>query len=279
MRCPAVQGHGRGIDPIRRAEEAAMPQVMDVHENRRSPRVAAQGASVLPPGADERIAGSGVMGLAFESGDYFSLRCMTPSFGDPYTAVWHRNPDEEWVVYTTTAPELSCERYIGAACAHPSVRTPIDVEWLDDWTLRVSVPGILEWTVALTTTPVTRAMSAAGRLMPHGMWVNRAVLAWMGRMAGPALGVGKVRLSGVMPNRQRFTAAPVEIWKVVESRATILDRDAGAPKPLPRQTRLGGFWLPQRGIFMCGFGHFENFDPERHVSAAAHNRELLTRTV
>jgi hypothetical protein len=28
-----------------------------------------------------------------------------------------------------------------------------------------------------------------------------------------------------------------------------------------------------------GFGPFENFANERHVSAAAHNRELLTRTV
>lgn len=241
------------------------------------PRAAVEAASELPRGSDERIAGSGVMGLAFESGDYLSLRCMKPSFGDQYTAVWHRNADDEWTVYSTATPQFSCERYIGAACAHPSVRTEIDVEWLDERTVRVSIPGTLDWTVAVTSTPVTRVMSAMGRLMPHSMWVNRAVLASMGRMAGPMLGVGKVRLSGVMPNRQRFTAAPVEIWAVQTSRATLFGRDLGIPKPLTEQTRISDFWLPQKGIFMRGFGHFENFDGERHVSATVHNEELLAR--
>jgi hypothetical protein len=244
---------------------------------KRTPRAAAGAASELPPGRDERIAGSGVMGLAFESGDYLSLRCMMPSFGDFYTAVWHRNADDEWTVYSTADPEHSCERYIGAACAHPSVRSKINVEWLDEWTLRVSIPDALDWTIALTSTAVTRVMTAMGRVMPHGMWVNRAVLTGVGHMAGPMLGVGKVRLSGVMPNHQRFTAAPVEIWAVQKSRATLFGRDLGTPKPLRRQTRIGGFWLPQKGIFMRGFGHYENFDAERHISATAHNEELLAR--
>ena len=226
----------------------------------------------------ERIDGSGVMGLAFSSGDYLALRSMTPSFGDAYVAVWHRTPDDEWGVYTTAAPELSCERYIGAACARPSTRSPIDVEWLDERTLRVSIPGVLEWTVAVRTTAMTRLMSAFGRRMPNALWGNRVVLAGMGRMSGPTLGVGKVRLSGTMPNGQWFTAAPVEIWAVEDSRATLHGHDLGSPKPLRQQTRLGGFWLPQRGIFMRGFGTFETFDPERHVSAAVHDAELVTRS-
>jgi hypothetical protein len=223
----------------------------------------------------ERLDGSGVMGLAFASGDYLSLRCMTPSFGAAYTAVWHRTPDGEWGVYTTTTPELSCERYVGAACSRPSTRTEIAVEWLDDRTLRVSVPAVLDWTIALRTTPVTRLMSAIGRRMPQALWANRFVLACMGRVAGPALGVGRVRLSGLMPNGQWFTAAPVEIWAVEDSRATLAGRSLGAPRPLVEQTRLGGFWLPQNGIFMRGFGDFESFDPDRHVSAAAHDAELV----
>ena len=246
--------------------------------DKRTPRTAAEAIPVLPFGSDERIAGSGIMGLAFESGDYLSLRCMSASFGDPYIAVWHRSAEGEWIVYSTADPGHSCERYIGAACAHPSVRTQIGVDWLDEQTVRVSIPDALDWTIALTSTPVTRAMTAMGRRMPHWMWVNPAVLAWMGRMAGPMLGVGKVRLSGVMPNGQRFTAAPVEIWAVQESRATIFGRDPGTPRALGRQIRIGSFWLPQKGIFMRGFGHFESFDAERHVSATAHHEQLLARS-
>jgi len=97
----------------------------------------------------------------------------------------------------------------------------------------------------------------------------------MGRIAGPMLGVGKVRLAGDMPNGQRFTAAPVRIWAVENSLATLAGRDLGAPQPLRVQARIGGFWLPQHGIFMRGFAHFDAFDPVRHISAAERQRELL----
>jgi len=38
---------------------------------------------------------------------------------------------------------------------------------------------------------------------------------------------------------------------------------------------MGDFWLPQHGVFMRGFSHFDVFDPARHVSGAARQRELL----
>lgn len=243
----------------------------------RSPRSAAEDAATLPPGEDERIAGTGVMGLAFSSGDYLSLRCMAASFADPYRALWHRSADGDLTVYSTADPAHSCERFIGAACTRPSVRTEIGLEWSDDWTLRVTVPGTLDWSLALTTTPVTRMMSGMGRRMSYGMWSSPVVLAMMGRLAGPMLGVGRVRLAGLMPNGQHFIAAPAEIWAVQDSRASLCGRDLGTPGPLPMQASLGGFWLPQRGIFMRGFGHFDAFDPAHHVSAAAHNDRLLAR--
>ena len=92
-----------------------------------TPRAVAEGAEAapsLPPGDDERISGYGVMGLSFASGDYLVLRCMTAaSFGSGYRAVWHRGPAGDWTVYSTAEPEHSCERYIGAACSHPSTGT------------------------------------------------------------------------------------------------------------------------------------------------------------
>lgn len=244
---------------------------------RRTPQSVAQTAHPLPPGSDERISGWGVMGLPFESGDYLALRCMSASFGDPYVAVWHRFPDGDWQVYSTADPVHSCERFIGAACARGSARSAIETEWLDEHTLRVRIPGTLDWTIAVRTTFVTRMMSSMGRAMPHWMWVRRSVLALMGRMAGPMLGVGKVRLSGTMPNRQAFTAAPVEIWAVQDSRAILDGRDLGTPAALSTQDRLGGFWLPQRGIFMRGFGHFDTFDPSRHLPADTTTDAVLNR--
>jgi len=244
-----------------------------------APRVVAEDAEAapsLPPGDGEWISGYGVMGLSFASGDYLALRSMTAaSFGAGYRALWHRGPEGDWTVYSTSDPEHSCERYIGAACSHPSVRADIEVEWLDDQTLRVRVGDTLDWTVALRHTLVTRMMTAMGRAMPLWMWTSSVILALMGRIAGPMLGVGKVRLAGDMPNGQRFTAAPVRIWAIENSMATLAGRDLGAPQPLPAQARIGGFWLPQHGIFMRGFAHFDAFDPVRHISAAERQRELL----
>ena len=40
--------------------------------------------------------------------------------------------------------------------------------------------------------------------------------------------------------------------------------EIGPPGPLPKQTRLADFWLPQRGIFSVGETSFEDFDPTRH---------------
>jgi hypothetical protein len=159
-------------------------------------------------------------------------------------------------------------------CSHPSIRSAIDVTWLDERTVHVTIDGTLDWTIALTSTPVTRIMTFMCRLMPHWMWTNPALLSLMGRMSGPMLDVGKVRLTGWMPNGQHFAMAPLRIWAIEESRATLDGQDLGVPQRLATQTRLGGFWLPQRGLFMTGFVHFDAFDATKHISAAEHDREL-----
>ena len=107
-------------------------------------------------------------------------------------------------------------------------------------------------------------MSAIGRRLPDGAWTNRVVLGAIGRAAGPTLGAGQVRLSGTVPNGQRFMIAPKQVWAVASSRAVLGGVDLGTVGPLPEQARLQGFRPPQKGLFVVGSGHFEMFDPSRH---------------
>jgi len=225
--------------------------------------------AVLPDGSDERVSGYGVIGLPFASGHYLALRdFVASSFGPAYRSVWHRDPAGGWTMYSTTQPELSCPRYLGAALAHPPVTTSIDVSWLSGDRVRVFIDGILDWTLQMASTPATRLMTAMGQRMPAWAWRNRVVLAAMGRIAGPMLSAGHMRLTGVMPNGQDFLAAPRRIWSIEDSAATVRGEDLGPIGPLAEQDRIGDFWLPQRGIFFAdGIGRFEAFDPVHHAGA------------
>jgi hypothetical protein len=242
--------------------------------NRRlSPREAATSLDIghtLPPGVDERVTGYGVIGLPFASGHYLALRDFAASsFGPAYRAVWHRDPAGAWTIYSTSQPEQSCSRYLSAALSGPTVVTPIDVTWLDDHRLRVYIDDVLDWTLEARASLATRFMTAVGGRMPGVAWTNRAALEAMGRVAGPILSAGRMRLRGSLPNGQSYCAAPQRIWAIVDSAAVIDGEDAGPIGPLSEQDRLADFWLPQRGIFFAdGFGHFENFDPARHRSVA-----------
>lgn len=222
--------------------------------------------AVLPGGTGERAAGYGVMGLPFASGHYLALRdFVASSFGPAYRSVWHRDPAGDWTIYSSAPPEQSCARFIGSALAQPPVTTPVDVTWLGDAHVRVYIDDVLDWTLQLASTPATRLMTAMSGRMPASAWTNRVVLAAMGRMAGPMLSAGRMRLTGDMPNGQDFLAAPKRIWSIGSSSATVHGQDIGPIGPLAKQDRLGGFWLPQRGIFFAdGVGRFDSFDPTRH---------------
>ena len=217
----------------------------------------------LPTGTDDRVAGYGVIGLPFASGHYLALRDFgASSFGPAYRSVWHRDPAGDWTVYSTAPPEQSCPRFISAALAHPPVTTPIDVTWLEEAHVRIYIDDVLDWTLHLGSTLATRLMTAMSRRMPASAWTNRAILAVMGRMAGPMLSAGRMRLTGGMPNGQEFFAAPRSIWAIERSSATVRGHDMGPTGPLDAQDRIGGFWLPQRGIFFAdGVGRFESLDP------------------
>jgi hypothetical protein len=218
-----------------------------------------------PAGGDERLAGYGVMGLPFASGHYLALRRFPANpFGAPYSSVWHRDPAGSWTFYNSAAPEASCPRFFGAA-VDAVVRTPIALDWTGPARLEVTA-GPIRWSMDLTTTPATAAMTAMARMMPRWAWENRAVLAGMSRFVRPVLSAGRIRLLGSVPNGQWFEAAPRVLFGIAGSTASVDGVDLGPLGPLPRQTRLGDFWLPQRGLFMVGESVFEAFDAARHAA-------------
>jgi hypothetical protein len=220
----------------------------------------------LPTGTDERVAGFGVMGLAFRTGHYLAFRHFpASSFSPAYRSVWHRDPSGTWTFYATTPAQLSCSRYFSSATTVPAAQCEITMTWTGPWSLAITIPGLLEWAVDMTETAVTRATSRVGRSLPEQAWASGAVLAAMGRVAGPLLGVGQIRLTGSAPNGQGFRIAPRQMWAVSRSTAVLAGVDLGEVAPLAEQSRLADFRLPQRGICVIGSARFEDFDPARHL--------------
>lgn len=232
-----------------------------------TPQSAAQRSSELPRVTGERFAGYAVIGAPFASGHYLALRRFpTNSVGDGYTSVWHRDPGGEWTVYSDVPPDVSCPRYLGHALNRIE-QTDVRAEWTGPADLHVTAGNELEWDLRMTTSPATTAMNIAGKLMPDALWHSPATLSAMGRVAGPVLGVGRVRLGGHVPNGQWFRANPRLLWAVHTVRAVVGGSDLGPDGPLSEQTRFGDFWLPQRALFATVQAWFEPFDARRHFAA------------
>jgi len=207
----------------------------------------------LPPGSCERVAGYGVMGLPFRSGHMLGLRRWTASsVGAGFTSIWHRDPEGRWTFYESVRCDVACSRYFGAEVERQVVG-PIEVEWLGARRLHVHTDsGAVDWTVEVTATPVTRLLSAIGSALPLAVWRSGPVLNAMGHLAGWALGVGKVRLTGITSNGQHFDANPLRLWFVTDSHAVVEGLDLGPVGPLDEQAHMADFYFPQRGIFALG---------------------------
>jgi hypothetical protein len=208
---------------------------------------------VLPRGEGERVSGYGVMGLPFTSGHVLGLRRWTASsVGDGFTSIWHRDPGGRWTFYESVDRAVGCTRYFGAGVGRVEVAS-IELDWETSNRLHVrTTDATVDWTIETGSTPLTRIMSAMGVATPMAAWRSRAVLTAMGVLVGPALGVGKVRLTGETSNGQHFEANPRRIWYVTESHAVVGGVQLGRPGPLIDQARIADFYIPQRGILAAG---------------------------
>jgi hypothetical protein len=209
----------------------------------------------LPPGSEERFFGYGVMGLPFKSGHLLGLRRFpASSIGPGYRSVWHRAPDGRWTFYQDQPAEMACTRYFGDAV--DDVREgPIEIEWTGPRALAVR-SGDLEWAMELGSTAVTRLMSGIASHLPNRAWRSTRALDGISRIAGPALGAGRLRLEGLAPNGQRFHASPRAIWVATDARGSIDSTDLGEMGPAPEQAQLRDFAIPQRGLFAVAGGFF-----------------------
>jgi hypothetical protein len=219
----------------------------------------------LPSGDDERVVGFGVMGLPFAGGHYLAYRDFpATSFSPAYRSVWHRTPEGVWTFYATTPGPQSCSRYFSSVTPIDPVVCDIQSHWITPWSLSISIEGLLDWRVDIKNTAATRLMSLIGGHLPTAAWTNRRVLNAMSHVVGPLLRVGRIRLTGKLPNGQDFRIAPKRVWAVACSTAVVKGQDLGPVGPHPVQGNLADFQLPQRGICVVAQGRFEPFDIARH---------------
>lgn len=192
------------------------------------------------------------MGQTFASGHVLGLRRWTASsVGEQFTSIWHRDPEGVWHFYESAQPQFACSRWFGHGVQESTV-VDIDVAWQGPNVLRVTSPQLVDWTLTLGTSPMTRMMNGVARVLPLSAWRSSTLLTAMGAVASSTLGVGTVSMTGRTANGLPFDANPQRIWRVLGANARINGRDAGLPAPLPEQARLGDFWIPQRGIFAMG---------------------------
>jgi hypothetical protein len=231
----------------------------------RSSAAAIEAHPELPPGNDERFAGYGVMAQPFASGHVLALRRFAAtSVGPAYTAIWHRAPNGRWTFRITGEPFQCCNRYFGSA-VDETIQDDIALAWSGPWQLTVTTADdALRWTMIMAATPITRALSATGGVIPAALWRQPIVPAMTGAMAGGLLRTEHMAMHGDVPNGQRFLVNPPQLWAVTGSQATLDGVDLGPTGPLQVQDHLEDFWLPQRGLFYSGTVQFETYDESRH---------------
>lgn len=201
----------------------------------------------------EHMTGYGLLGLTFASGHTLAFRRFTASsIGPPYVSIWHRCPDGQWIVHTNVEPDRSCPRYFGPALASFHV-DDLEIVWNGPSELSISASRArLYLALRLKTTPLTRALGSAVRLMPDRLLERRGT----GALAGGMLEAGTISLAGRTPSGHHFIIRPSALWRVAAAAAVIEGRDAGGVTVPAEQMALGDFKIPIRGLFALGRAAF-----------------------
>jgi hypothetical protein len=204
----------------------------------------------------ERMKGFAVLGVTFESGHMLALRAFEEtSFGPGFVAVWMREPNGDWRFFSTNDPRHSCAKYMLPEVAD---QVPIDVRWVDDRTMHVSIKAIsFRWFIEFEETRRTRLMSALVSRVPKWALRTAPVSSIVSAVARKGLRLGKLRLRGEVPNGQRYHGMPRRVWRVKGSTAWAGAYNFGEMVSVAPQRRFGDFWIPARPIAIAGEVEFE----------------------
>ncbi|WP_199922903.1 hypothetical protein [Streptomyces sp. NRRL B-24484] len=209
----------------------------------------------------EYAKGWGVFGLPLSSGHVLALRAFPESSFGPYRTVWHRTPDGRWSIHVDgPRPDTACPRYFGPACEHTGPAR-IRLTWTGPASLRVTMDAPSpDWSLTARSTPVLALMNAVGSVLPLATRRSGA-LARSRELMARALGLGSVRMTGVMPSGHTGTLMPARMYYVADSRAVLDGTDLGRPVRLHRNPRIGEVPLPARGVLAVGQAAWRIRDP------------------
>jgi len=220
----------------------------------------------------EYVKGWGVFGLPFDSGHVLALRVFPDNDFGPYRTLWHRTPSGEWSIYVDGARlDTACPRYYAAACKRTGF-AHLTLDWTGPASLRVTMDSpALEWTLTASATPLLRLLNPVNAALPLASWRSPTLLRAREAMAR-SLGLGRLKMSGVMPSGHTGTLMPKEMYFIDESHATFDGVDLGRPTHLNENPTIGDVPLPARGILAVGGAVWEILDQaeyERTVSETA----------
>ena len=217
----------------------------------------------------EYVKGWGVFVLPFDSGHVLALRVFPENDFGPYRTIWHRDPAGSWSIHVD-GPRLdtACPRYYGAACDHTGF-AHIDLAWTSARSLRVvmDTPS-LEWTLTAIETPALRILNPISAAMPVSTWRPRPLVRSR-ELLGRALGMGDMRLSGVMPSGHTGTLMPQRMFFIERSKAVLDGVDLGRPAHLRENPRMGQIPLPSRGVLAIGLAAWRILDQAEYERTRA----------
>jgi hypothetical protein len=109
----------------------------------------------------------------------------------------------------------------------------------------------LAWTLTASETPALRLLNPISAALPLSTWRPLALVRARELLA-QALGMGDMRLSGVMPSGHTGTLMPQQMFLIERSKAVLEGVDLGRPTHLRETPRIGQIPLPARGVLAIG---------------------------
>ena len=225
----------------------------------------------------EYVRGWGIFALPFDSGHVLALRVFPQSSFGPYRTLWHRDPEGCWSIYADAQQvEHACPRYYGPACEYVGAAR-IDLEWTGPRTLQITVDQpALDWTLTVARSPLMGLLNPLSAALPLSSWRPPALVRARERLA-QGLGMGRLKMSAVMPSGHSGLLIPQRMYLVNESDAVLDGVHLGRPTRLRENPAIGRVRLPARGVLAIGQGMWpirdrDEFESSRREAGANNER-------